>query len=53
MEGNAAVVTIEQLRSCEPSGRRQVDHRPAKANGSPSARVTHQGCLRPSTFYHS
>ena len=42
---NASVVTIEQLRSCEPSGRRQVAHSPAKANGSPSARVIHSGCF--------
>ena len=43
----AATVMIVQVRSAStPSaGGRHVAHRPAKANGSPSARVIHHGCL--------
>ena len=51
----ARVVTIVQVRSGSTSGRpRHVAHSPAKANGSPSGRVTHHGCVVPSgRFSHS
>ena len=51
----ASVVTIATVRSgSTPSAGRQLDHSPAKANGSPSGRVTHQGCLgSPGRFSHS
>ena len=52
----AVVVMIVHERSgstpSAPFGR-QVAHRPAKANGSPSARVIHHGRLDPSRRCHS
>ena len=51
----ASVVTIVHVRSgSTPSAGRQLAHSPAKANGSPSGRVTHHGCLgSPGRFSHS
>ena len=52
---DAVVVTMATVRSgSTPSAGRQLDHRPAKANGWPPGRVIHHGCLgSPGRFSHS